>query len=330
MDAFTFKVLSVNPSTALPKYNMQFKKYLGDSEKFASITRDEPMQYAPGLRKVLMTKDAPTMDFFRNLPFTPAGKKVWGVYAIVMEKHGHKPMLYIGAGSNNTGAVKTRWNNHDNGTQRPKHIKEYLAEGYKILSKGLLCWSPILRNDHATVARYRVYALEATFAFIFKAITEKIHDFLWDSTFNWTREEVEKSYGPLCSHTPLMNPVKEDIPMSAKDIQSLTDRVNSKNAKERLSDEIDHEDWRIRDKALRKKRLRQLKKSGRYCCKLWVFNGESRGALQRHFESKIHYDAVYVKDNGTEFAMSRHALPGIEKREADIENGKYHCRQTMA
>jgi len=65
-----------------------------------------------------------------------------GCVALVLEKPGCKPKVYIGSGTSWSLGVVGRFKQYDDGFLLPVYVEKALDEGYEIVSKGLLCWIP--------------------------------------------------------------------------------------------------------------------------------------------------------------------------------------------
>ncbi|KAL6793863.1 hypothetical protein J3E68DRAFT_405325 [Trichoderma sp. SZMC 28012] len=65
---------------------------------------------------VLTSSSPPSIGFFRSLRRPLPGEKLWAVYAILYEKPGYSPKLYIGSGTNSAAGVRSRLRSYDLGT----------------------------------------------------------------------------------------------------------------------------------------------------------------------------------------------------------------------
>jgi hypothetical protein len=86
----------------------------------------------------------------------------WGVYAVVLEKAGCRPILYIGSGTNSSFGVGARFQHYDEGGHLPQYVSKALFDGFEITHKGLLCWIPMPIPAAVPSWRLLVCALEAS------------------------------------------------------------------------------------------------------------------------------------------------------------------------
>jgi hypothetical protein len=76
--------------------NPMFKILFEERTNYDSVAAASPLTMAPGLDDALAVDQAPNMAFFRSLPGDTEGL-YWGIYALIMEKEGCRPYLYIGS-----------------------------------------------------------------------------------------------------------------------------------------------------------------------------------------------------------------------------------------
>ncbi|KAM0281006.1 hypothetical protein ACHAQH_003735 [Verticillium albo-atrum] len=149
----------------------------------ATASEAAPLQYiAPFTGDVLQSPSPPTLDFFRSLPQPPADEKVWGLYAILMEKPSHQAKLYVGSGTNAENGVAARFRNYELLHTLPRYVQLDLDKGYTISHKGLLAWAPIPAFELIPKARVRFVAVEAVLAYVFFAGYESKFEGLWSHT----------------------------------------------------------------------------------------------------------------------------------------------------
>ncbi|KAK2788660.1 Alpha subunit of the F1 sector of mitochondrial F1F0 ATP synthase [Onygenales sp. PD_10] len=95
INGYTWSTPTVNP---LEEHtNPMFQSVLGpDKRTFENICEQIPLTFAPNLFEILTASDPPTIDFFKTLPELDEipNEKLWGVYALLMEKDGAPPKLY--------------------------------------------------------------------------------------------------------------------------------------------------------------------------------------------------------------------------------------------
>ena len=160
-----------------------------------------PITIAPGLDSVLLFPEPPTLDFFRSLSrsLPKVHSKAWGVYALLLEKPGCSPALYVGSGTNSAYGVAARFKDYDRGTNIPRFVTQAFNHGYTLSHSGLLCWTPMPSAELCYHTRARFLAFEAFFNCLFHAAFPAITDTYYEWMMPWERRHIV-SWTPLCSH----------------------------------------------------------------------------------------------------------------------------------
>ncbi|GKT42172.1 uncharacterized protein ColSpa_02353 [Colletotrichum spaethianum] len=191
--------------------NTLFARFFSSLDVLESTALLASLSFAPGLFSVLQAATPPAIQFFQSLPVGP--KNCWGIYALVLEKPGSRPGLYIGSGTSTgtptAGGVALRFKQYDDGFLIPKWIKVALKDGYTITHKGLLCWIPRPGASDVPVFRLLFIALEATFTYIFWALKAR-HGGYGDF-----------GYDGLCSHAALNEGVPGQFDLSPEELETL-------------------------------------------------------------------------------------------------------------
>jgi len=175
------------------------------------------LTFATGLLDMLQSDCPPSIDYFKGLPSD--GKGFWGVYALVLEKPGCPPLLYIGSGTSYTGGVHRRFTQYQRHEELPKYVIRALSEGYTISHVGLLAWCPIPTSARL---RTRVFflALEATFSTLLWATNNRDKSYGMPLLCKWTRASLR--YAGLISHSPLIEGIRgEDDSLTSEEIEVL-------------------------------------------------------------------------------------------------------------
>ncbi|KAK5126385.1 hypothetical protein LTR85_010621 [Meristemomyces frigidus] len=176
--------------------------------------------FAPGLFDVLMAATPPSVAYFKSLP--TEDKKRWGVYALVLEKVGRRPKIYIGSGTSQRQGVRSRLRQYDTGTCLPWYVKKALDNGYTIVHKGPLCWAPIPTAGVSPKTRALFLAMEATFTFVFWAM--RIPKDTTPASYSMKHmcpwEITARDYDGLCSHSALMEAVAGDHGLTAEELEA--------------------------------------------------------------------------------------------------------------
>ena len=156
--------LSITPEWGVhPQYATVFTTRLIFVSLFSAIS----FKFAPGLLEALISTTPPGLDFFKNLPTTT--QKVWAIYALLLEKHDEKPLIYIGSGTSAEYGVQARLGQYHRGEKLARLVRAALADGYSITHIGLLCIAPRPPSIFVGCMRLMFLALEATLTFFFKA-----------------------------------------------------------------------------------------------------------------------------------------------------------------
>jgi hypothetical protein len=196
--------------------NPLFTWFITSLEDVHLIASGADIHFAPGLAEALGSETPPGADFFMSLP--TGGASRWAVYAIVMEKDGCRPRVYVGVATNAVYGAIPRFKLYDNREALPRHVKYSLAEGFDIVQKGLLCWMPIPTAGMVPMSCLLFYALEATFAYLFWAMKCSLDkDFGMGHMCLWDRAELE--YDGLCSHSSLNDGIIGDFELSPEDLE---------------------------------------------------------------------------------------------------------------
>jgi hypothetical protein len=121
--------------------------------------------FAPGLLEVLQSTTSPTVAYFKTLPSN--GRGIWGVYLLVLEKKGSRSRIYIGSATSEAGGAQARFRQYDNGKTVPQYVQKALNDGYRIVHRGLLCWTPEPSAVKGFMLRTILLAIEATLSIVF-------------------------------------------------------------------------------------------------------------------------------------------------------------------
>jgi rubrerythrin len=143
---------------------------------------------------------------------------LWAIYLLVLEKPGHRSKIYIGSGTSASGGFAARFGQYDNLLLLPLRVEDALNDGYIIVHKGLLYWSPIPRAALVPVYRLLFIALEAGFAYLLWAMCARKGDYGMGHICPWDRNTLE--YDGLCSHPCLNEGIRGDFDMTAEQLEA--------------------------------------------------------------------------------------------------------------
>jgi len=256
------------------------------------------------------------VSYFKTLPTNFA--KQWAIYLLVLEKAGSIPKIYIGSGTDAKSGVSARLRDYDKGRNLPRWVQQALKDGYRIMSKGLLCETAIPSAGHAPLLRALFIVLEASLTFALWTVkTQTESGFGLTSLCRWGRHTLE--YEGLCSHNPLKETVGRDFNLSAEELEAPGAVASERNRKynttymqnaraanpektRKLSKEQYDRNPQARAQATRKSRDK-AKTSGKYLCALWNVNGSTKCQYDRHPATLKH------QENATKALSSLGALP---------------------
>ena len=322
--------------------NPVFSLLFEDRSTWNSIGACSPLTLAPALYNVLSSAEPPTLDFFFTLPKPPA-EKVWGVYALVLEKAGFKSMLYVGSGTNATNGVVSRLGGYDkldSAQPKPSRVVKAVADGYHISHSGLLCWTSLPSASKVPRVRARFLAIEAFFTMTFHASFAAITDAYIRHLQLWPRSTAV--WEPLCTHSSLNEKVSGDLTMTEEELEI----VAAMKRERRLAYERTYRAAkRDKDPDFYRRTVTQQKKdwstrnldkvnniaakvrgktllSHRFFCEPCDMALQSKLALDKHLNTTAHKNIVAGKKKA---AMSRGAVAYKAKRSLVKANKTHFC-----
>jgi hypothetical protein len=260
--------------------NPVFNIVLGSQTVLEHLLLSSGVVFAPGLCAAILSLTPPSLEFWLNLPSDCL--RIFGVYVLVLFKAGFPYKIYIGAGTESTEGVETRWDHYDRKQKLPTLVKEALEQGYSIEYKGLLCWAPLPPVGNMFRVRVLIYAMEATFTVIFWAIASRMKDKIGVEFCPWPLESME--YVGLCSHSAFFDGIKgaEDgltvEEMEAKEIAYEAHRQSPEYVE------------RVRVSTVQSKA--HILDTQQYSCKLCGSDFISPSQLEIHEDSEKHKLAV--------------------------------------
>ncbi|KAK9237170.1 hypothetical protein V1525DRAFT_388798 [Lipomyces kononenkoae] len=170
-----------------------FNQVLSSQEVIEEVVSSASLAFAPGLLDVLQAHVLPSITWLKTLP-THTGKKIWGVYLLVLEKEGWRPLIYVGSGTSHHGVIH-RFDDYDKrsfvlGTDAPFAL--------------------------VAVTRLVFVTFEATFSLMFLAVKWKT-DYA-SGLAPWNRESLE--YDGLCSHIAFQERPNGDHNLSSEQLEA--------------------------------------------------------------------------------------------------------------
>lgn len=199
--------------------NPLFDRFFNSLEVLEAVASAASLAFAPGLFDVVQSATPPSIQFFKSLPLGTTYQ--WGVYAIVLEKPGCRPRLYIGSGTQAQRGVGARLQHYDLGFHTPSGVKAAVDDAYTITHKGLLCWIPLPPAASVPINRLLFVALEATFAYMVWAMKPDTGDYGMPHPLHtclWDRTTFE--YDGCCSHCCLSEAVLGEFDVPAEELEA--------------------------------------------------------------------------------------------------------------
>ncbi|KAK4935417.1 carbamoyl-phosphate synthase (glutamine-hydrolyzing) cpa2 [Elasticomyces elasticus] len=198
--------------------NPLFARFFTSEEDLNTIAAATSLMFCPGLWEVIHATTPPTIEWFKGLPTCNSLWLIWGVYLLVLEKDGCRPLIYIGSGTSAMCGVIVRFKQYDDLFLLPLRLEEALEMGYIIVHKGLLCWIDLPTAAQVPVYRLLFHVLEATFSYMFWAMYAKNGDYGMGHIRLWDREAME--YDGLCSHCCLNEGIRGDFDLTAEQLEA--------------------------------------------------------------------------------------------------------------
>lgn len=321
VDAYVW--LSANVEAPVWWKSPIYKDVLGKSEeRYEEICSYTPLHFAPNMLEVLQSPTPPSVEFFRALPDPTVGKKakkIWAIYAVLMEKVGQRPRVYFGSGTNRQRGVKVRLATYDNGTHVPRLVQCALDQGFTISHRGLLCWGDLPPTTLAPIVATRFLALEATFTFMFFARVETIMDEDWTWFMPWKRHQVE--WDPLCTHTAF-NEKPRDTELSEEALEAAQ-TARELHIRKRSLFNSKRADAKARAEDLKGFLARKLRIHMRWADKNWdKVLDMAAGTRARAKASRRFFCSICDMASATNYALNKHNDTIAHKKQVKIAAGE--------
>ena len=317
------------------------KHYIYDGQ-FSSLESIESAMastvwtWAPNLMRTIQAPGPPSIHFFKSL-IMPNDANGWAVYALVLEKDGSTPLLYVRSGTAAVQGVKRRMRDYNvrPGQPWPENVSSSVArkimDGYKITSKGYFCWIQIPKaSDIYMMRALFVGLLETSFSLIFWSMKTR-KDGGMPEICPWDRKDF--SYGGLCSHFAINEPIQGEPAFGDPDqINALAEE--HRKAKQSMYIANRGEGVHAANtKAYGEKNLAVR----RFACETCDFSARTEAKLKDHLASKEHKDRVAGRPKYTSTRACivnkkwwcepcQHNAPSAA-RWAKHLTGKYHAKK---
>lgn len=302
----TWKCLETTKSTYK---NPVYSLHLPDEGALRKLAYSRQLNFAPSLLKVLQAAAPPKLGFFTSLPQAPKG--AWGVYAIVLEKEGSRPLVYIGSATSTFGGVHRRFQEYERfGDNVSDVMRQAVAAGYKITHKGCFVWTGMPGSGVLPVVRTMLVGFEATLSFVFWSMLSKRRDYSMAHMRHWPLELFE--YDGLCTHSALIEAVAGRHDLSAEDREEYDMRLKQKRKENQHQHYVqgkakDPDAWRAdraerarkwrenapdKSRAVDKRRTQQAKDSQRWHCDVCDHSFAHERGMILHLAGKKHATKV--------------------------------------
>ena len=159
----------------IPHVNPIIPLHYSTLDAILKIMTDIKIEFAPGLKDVLLSKAPPTISFIKSLPLPDRSKwpDIWANYGILQEAPPHTglpPLFYIGKTSPQTGGIVHRMGCYHRNDKAGQPVEFYSKAhlGYKTTHIGLLSWCPSAAKLDASLVSYAqtmLVTVECTLAF---------------------------------------------------------------------------------------------------------------------------------------------------------------------
>jgi hypothetical protein len=199
--------------------NKLYAQFFDDFTDLQVIASSVPIEFPDDLYNVLKSEALPTIHTFKLFSTKTNG---WAVYLLILYKPGGMYRVYVGSGTDSFGGADVRLGHYDHLTwsMLPVLVKAAINEGYVIVNKVLLVWTPSIPAPHLRArTRLLFLAFEATFTFVFSAMRLYPEDRYSDMAHlcPWPREELQ--YDGLCTHCCLSEKVVSDFLLTAEEVE---------------------------------------------------------------------------------------------------------------
>jgi hypothetical protein len=294
--------------------NPVFAMVLSSEDVLEQLLSDSLLVFAPGLLDIFQATTPPSVAYFKSLPTDT--KKRWAVYLIVLEKPGCRPKIYIGSGTDADRGVVRRFWNYDTKATLPQYVKRALDDGYTIVHKGLLCWSPIPITAKRFEVRIFFLAIEPTFSMVFWAIISWTKDYGIPPLCPWSLETME--YNGCCSHSALVEHVTNENDsltleqIAAKEVGMEQRRSEQKSAAYHEFKRLDLPGWQatrrkhaancdpVKKAASPKKSKANLKATRKYACDICGVAFSDSTELNAHNTTRKHIRQGYWRQQSAQ------------------------------
>lgn len=217
---------SINVSTYI---NPRFVHVVSSLARLSTLFDLAGFTFCPGLYDTICAAAPPNLVWVESLPVT-VSKNVWGVYILVLKKHGCPPLVYIGSGTAVNRGVRARLSEHERGILCPRLVHDARDKGYEITHMALLAHCPIPAPADTPTLRTIIVAMEAVFSCVFWSMHSRDASYGFAHLCPWPRNSFE--WAGLCSHCPLVEsirPGEADLDFTPEQLEEMDAAIKEKN-----------------------------------------------------------------------------------------------------
>jgi hypothetical protein len=198
------------------------------------------LAYCPGLFEAVQSTSPPPLSWFLSRT-TPFPTKTWGVYLIVLEKEGHRPITYIGSGTAADRGIRARMNSYDTNSLLSTYVQQAIFDDkYSITHKMLLVSCPIPAAGRIPLVRTALKGVEAVLSCVLSTFHNPDKHYGFHDLFPWPRSSHSFEYDGSCTHSPFFE-VDENIQLPPEELEAV---AADKKEKERVYIDAYHREKR--------------------------------------------------------------------------------------
>ncbi|KAF2429891.1 hypothetical protein EJ08DRAFT_263104 [Tothia fuscella] len=309
LEYITFLLWGLLSLTSPAVKYVAFATIFPTEETFTQLINSVALTFAPGLLECMTSLQPPTMAWFKQLPTLSSNAvRVWGVYALVLEKPGERSRLYVGSGTDSVHGLWRRLSSYDSGQALPSLIEPALNDGWIIVHKRVLCQTALPSLSNYFLSRALILAIESLFSVVFWAMFSKTNDYGSPPLCPWDRAVL--GYDGLCSHTALIEGIRgvnENLTLeeTARDESERLAKASAQKSAHYF--DLKPTDWAAWKAARRRyeakhehgEKLRSMyaskakaKRERRFACNTRNLAFEENGLLQMHYKTNGHKNKV--------------------------------------
>lgn len=215
--------------------NPVFKTVFFDQRALTEIANLAALTMCPGLFEVIRAASPPAFAWFKALP--EAVLRLWGIYLIILEKHGCTPLIYIGSATEVIYGFESRFKVYNGDPyvhSLPYGVQKALLDGYKITHKKLLVTCPIPAAHNVPRVRLLIVLLEAAHTFVFWSVLSRTKDYGIGACYPWTLDQLPDDYQGINTHNPLTEGPRGNFDLTPEQLEAMLAQSNEDRTSRKL------------------------------------------------------------------------------------------------